>query len=96
MSHLHTLGSGISQAIGTGGRDLSAEVGGITALQALDLLRRDPETRVIVLISKPPAPEVAARLLGLARSAGKPGGGRLPRARRSPDAGSATSISPPA
>ncbi len=72
MSHLHTLGSGISQAIGTGGRDLSAEVGGITALQALDLLRRDPETRVIVLISKPPAPEVAARLLGLARSAGKP------------------------
>ncbi len=72
MSHLHTLGSGISQAIGTGGRDLSAEVGGITALQALDLLRRDPETEVIVLISKPPAPEVAARLLGLARSAGKP------------------------
>ncbi|HEY2293933.1 MAG TPA: acyl-CoA synthetase FdrA [Thermoanaerobaculia bacterium] len=72
MSHLHALGSGISQAIGTGGRDLSAEVGGITALQALDLLRRDPETEVIVLISKPPAPEVAARLLGLARSAGKP------------------------
>ncbi len=72
MSQVHALGSGISQAIGTGGRDLSAEVGGITALQALDLLRRDPETRVIVLISKPPAPEVAARLLGLARSAGKP------------------------
>ncbi|HET9212220.1 MAG TPA: acyl-CoA synthetase FdrA [Thermoanaerobaculia bacterium] len=72
MSHLHALGSGISQAIGTGGRDLSAEVGGITALQALDLLSRDPETKVIVLISKPPAPEVAARLLGLARSAGKP------------------------
>jgi FdrA protein len=72
MSHLHALGSGISQAIGTGGRDLSAEVGGVTALQALDLLRRDPETEVIVLISKPPAPEVAARLLGLARSAGKP------------------------
>src|SRR5437870_4322150 len=72
MSHVHSLGSGISRAIGTGGRDLSAEVGGITALQALDLLRRDPETRVIVLISKPPAPEVATRLLGLARSAGKP------------------------
>jgi FdrA protein len=72
MSHLHALGSGISQAIGTGGRDLSADVGGITALQALDLLRRDPETEVIVLISKPPAREVAARLLGLARSAGKP------------------------
>ena len=72
MSHLHALGSGVSQAIGTGGRDLSAEVGGSTAIQALDLLRRDPETRAIVLISKPPAPEVAAYLLGLARAAGKP------------------------
>jgi len=72
MSHIHTLGFGISQAIGTGGRDLSASVGGITAAQALDLLRRDPETRVIVLVSKPPAPEVAIRLLALARAAGKP------------------------
>ncbi len=71
-SHLHHLGAGISQAIGTGGRDLSAAVGGITARQALDLLGRDPETRVIVLISKPPAPEVAARLLSAARATGKP------------------------
>jgi FdrA protein len=71
-SHLHYLGVGISQAIGTGGRDLSAEVGGITASQALDLLGRDPETHVIVLISKPPAPEVAARLLAAAQATGKP------------------------
>ncbi len=72
MSHIHTLGGGISQAIGTGGRDLSAEVGGMTAIQGLDLLCRDPETRVIVLVAKPPAPEVASRLLAFARSAGKP------------------------
>ena len=72
MSRIHALGAGISQAIGTGGRDLSAEVGGITAIQGLDLLSRDPETRVIVLVAKPPAPEVARRLLALARSAGKP------------------------
>ncbi len=72
MSEIHAHGSGISQAIGTGGRDLSPDVGGITAVQALDLLGRDPETRVIVLISKPPAPEVSARLLALARSTGKP------------------------
>jgi FdrA protein len=72
MSRVHALGSGISQAIGTGGRDLCAEVGGITAMQALDLLRRDPETEVIVLVSKPPAPEVASRLLAAARAAGKP------------------------
>ncbi len=72
MSHVHTLGSGISQAIGTGGRDLSEDVGGITALQGLDLLGRDPETRVIVLISKPPAPAVAARVLSAAQATGKP------------------------
>jgi FdrA protein len=71
-SQIHALGAGISQAIGTGGRDLTEEIGGITAIQALDLLRRDSETRTIVLVSKPPAPEVAARLLGFARSAGKP------------------------
>jgi len=71
-SHIHYLGEGISHAIGTGGRDLKSEVGAITALQALDLLTRDPQTRVIVLISKPPSPEVAARLLAAAQAAAKP------------------------
>jgi FdrA protein len=71
-SHIHGLGGGISHAIGTGGRDLKSEVGGITALQALDLLARDPETKVIVLISKPPSSEVATELLSAARATGKP------------------------
>jgi FdrA protein len=65
-------GEGISQALGTGGRDVSAAVGGATARAALDLLARDPETRVIVLISKPPDPDVAARLLAAARATDKP------------------------
>lgn len=69
---LHNQGSGISQAIGLGGRDLKAEVGGITALQALDLLARDPETEIIVLISKPPDDTTAARLLAAARNSSKP------------------------
>lgn len=72
VSYLHARGAGISQAIGTGGRDLSSEVGGITAAQALDLLARDPGTEVVVLISKPPAPEVARRLIALAHATGKP------------------------
>jgi FdrA protein len=72
MSQIHHLGSGISQAIGTGGRDLSAKVGGITALQSLDLLSRDPETRVIVLLGKPPARDVEDRLLARASTAEKP------------------------
>jgi FdrA protein len=71
-SRIHELGGGISQAIGTGGRDLSAEVGGITARQALDLLGRDPATEAIVLLSKPPSPAVAARVLAAARAVGKP------------------------
>ncbi len=71
-SQVHNLGGGISHAIGTGGRDLKAEVGAITARQALEVLGRDPETKVIVLVSKPPAPEVVAQLLSAAQATGKP------------------------
>ncbi|MCW5850520.1 MAG: acyl-CoA synthetase FdrA [Anaerolineae bacterium] len=71
-AHIHTLGSGVSHALGTGGRDLKSEVGAVTAHQALNLLARDPDTQVIVLVSKPPAPDVASRLLQAAQAAGKP------------------------
>jgi FdrA protein len=70
--HVHNLGGGISHAIGTGGRDLKSEVGAITAHQALDLLARDVETNVIVLISKPPSPDVATQLISAAQGTGKP------------------------
>ncbi|MCB9006177.1 MAG: acyl-CoA synthetase FdrA [Ardenticatenaceae bacterium] len=70
-SEIHNLGNGLSQAIGTGGRDLKAEVGAITALQAVDLLGKDPATRVIVLVSKPPSPQVATQLLRAAQATGK-------------------------
>ena len=72
MSGIHNLGGGISQAIGTGGRDLKAEVGAITAHQGLQWLADDDETAVIVLISKPPATAVAAQLLAAAQATGKP------------------------
>jgi succinyl-CoA synthetase alpha subunit len=63
-------GGGISHAIGVGGRDLKREIGGITTLMALDLLDADPETDRIVLISKPPHPEVAQAVVAkIARSA---------------------------
>jgi len=70
-ARIHQLGAGITHALGTGGRDLSEAVGAVTAQQGLDLLGRDPETQVIVLISKPPAPKVAEGLLNAARSMGK-------------------------
>jgi FdrA protein len=71
-ARIHQLGSGITHAIGTGGRDLSDAVEAITAFQGLDLLRRDPDTKVIVLISKPPSISVAKKLLQAARLSGKP------------------------
>jgi FdrA protein len=71
-SLIHRFGGGITHAIGTGGRDLSAAVGGATMLQGLRALALDPETRVIVLISKPPAAEVASRVVAAAAAAGKP------------------------
>jgi FdrA protein len=71
-SRIHQLNSGITFGIGTGGRDLSEKVGAITFLMALDVLARDPETKVIVLVSKPPSPKVAEEVLKKARKAGKP------------------------
>ncbi|MFG1615387.1 FdrA family protein [Nonomuraea wenchangensis] len=58
-SLLDWAGTGVSHILGVGGRDLSAEVGGLSTLRALRLLDDDPATELIVLISKPPAPEVA-------------------------------------
>ena len=64
ISCLIARGSGgISQAIGVGGRDLSAAVGGITTLMALDALDADPETAHIVLVSKPPSARAAVRVM---------------------------------
>ncbi|MCZ6530656.1 MAG: hypothetical protein O6949_10080, partial [Chloroflexi bacterium] len=71
-SRIHQIGEGISQALGTGSRDLNASVAGAMATRSLDLLASDPETEVIVLVSKPPDPAVIARLLQRAWAAGKP------------------------
>lgn len=67
---LDRWGAGVSHVIGLGGRDLSAAVGGRMALTAIEGLLADPATEVILLVSKPPAPEVAQRVL--AAAAGKP------------------------
>ncbi len=65
-------GSGISQAIGVGGRDLSATVGGLMMRRGIEALAADPETKVLVLLSKPPADGVRERVLAAAAAAGKP------------------------
>jgi FdrA protein len=71
-SLIHRAGAGISQALGTGSRDLSGTIGGTSALSALSVLAADPATDVIVLISKPPDPQVGALLLAAAQRTEKP------------------------
>jgi FdrA protein len=65
------LGGGVSHGIGVGGRDLDARVGALGTLAALDALEQDAATKKIVLISKPPAPEVAQRVLERIRRSAK-------------------------
>jgi FdrA protein len=60
-------GMGVSQAIGTGGRDLSEAIGGVMMLRGLELLANDEQTEVIVLVSKPPAERVAREILAAAQ-----------------------------
>jgi FdrA protein len=69
---IHQMGGGITHALGTGGRDLSEAVNAVTARQGLDLMARDPDAKVIVLVSKPPSPKIADALVQAARSVGKP------------------------
>ncbi|NIF22768.1 acyl-CoA synthetase FdrA [Candidatus Pantoea multigeneris] len=69
---IHEFGGGISQLIGTGGRDLSEQIGGLMMLDAIAMLEADAQTEVIVLISKPPAPAVAEKVLARARLCHKP------------------------
>ncbi|HEU4425833.1 MAG TPA: hypothetical protein VFR67_25120 [Pilimelia sp.] len=66
MALLDRWGAGVSHVIGLGGRDLSEAIGGRMAARAFDVLRDDPQTELILLVSKPPAPDVARRVLALA------------------------------
>jgi len=65
-------GGGISQAIGTGGRDVKSSVGGIMMMAGLQALSSDHDTEVIVLVSKPPDKPVLDQILEVAGNAGKP------------------------
>lgn len=69
---LARAGVGITQGIGTGGRDLKEEVGGIMMIAGLQALQEDPATQVIVLVSKPPGASVIQRVLDQAARSAKP------------------------
>ncbi len=69
---VHQLGQGVSHAIGTGSRDVLDAVGGVTLKRAFAMLAADASTKVIVIVSKPPAKSVADQVLDSASHAGKP------------------------
>ncbi|MBU1050777.1 FdrA family protein, partial [Candidatus Bipolaricaulota bacterium] len=72
-SLVHQWGGGISQAIGTGGRDLSADVDGRMTRFGIAALGRDSGTNVIVVVSKSPDAPVADKVLAALAATGKPG-----------------------
>jgi FdrA protein len=69
---LDAAGIGVSHVLGVGGRDLSAAVAGRATTAALDALEADHATELIVVISKPPAPDVGARVREHARRLSTP------------------------
>jgi len=66
------MGEGLSQVLGTGGRDLKEAVGGFMMLDGIEALKQDPETKVIVVVSKPAAPLVADKVFQALKECGKP------------------------
>ena len=58
-------GGGISHAIGVGGRDMNDKVGGLSTMQAIDALEADPKTTHVIIISKPPGPKTAQKIISL-------------------------------
>lgn len=69
---IHEFGGGISQLIGVGGRDLTQEVGGRMMLASMKELAEDPNTSVIVLVSKVPDPAVEEKMIQQAKAIDKP------------------------
>jgi succinyl-CoA synthetase alpha subunit len=65
-------GVGITQGLGTGGRDLKEEVGGLMMLEGLKALQSDPATNVIALVSKPPSLGVAEAILDQVAKSDRP------------------------
>lgn len=76
LQEVHTQlarrGTGVLHGIGTGGRDVKSEVGGLSVLTAMDALANDEEIAVILVVGKPPAHEVEQKIMTSAAACGKP------------------------
>lgn len=65
---LDAAGVGVSQALGTGGRDLSEAVGAIMTIDALRALDSDDATKVLLVVGKAPDKPVMEKLVSEAGS----------------------------
>lgn len=72
LALLDHAGVGVRAALGVGGRDLSAEVRGLSTREAMRRLDEDPGVELVVLVSKPPADDVAAEVREHAAALGTP------------------------
>ena len=68
---IHQLGAGVSQVLAPAAMTCRC-IGGISMLHGLAALDADPSTSVIILVSKPPAPEIARQVLAAAEASAKP------------------------
>ncbi|MDO4474030.1 MAG: acyl-CoA synthetase FdrA [Eubacteriales bacterium] len=66
------LGEGVTNAIGIGGRDLNAAIGGITMMDMIDAMEDDDSVKVVIVVSKPPAKEVRDRIAARLADFSKP------------------------
>ena len=66
------LGEGVTNAIGIGGRDLNAAIGGITMMDMIDAMEDDDTVKVLVIVSKPPAKEVRDKISARLSNFSKP------------------------
>jgi FdrA protein len=69
---LDEAGVGVRHALGTGGGDLSAEVGGSSTRRALAALDDDLGTEVLIVVSKSPTPQTAATVTAAAEQCSTP------------------------
>jgi succinyl-CoA synthetase alpha subunit len=72
MTLCHHLNLGVKHAIGTGSRDVKDQVGGITMIDGLHALERDPSIKLIILVSKPPEVNTMAKIVKEIENSSKP------------------------
>ena len=66
------LGEGVTNAIGIGGRDLNAMIGGITMMDMIDAMEDDDTVKVLLIVSKPPAKDVRDQISARLSNFSKP------------------------